>query len=236
MSVATMLWALLPHDDLGPAEQLTLVILADHANPDGCNAFPKVSTLAARRGLSARTVRRHLATLRELGFIRLGDQRWTAHLRADERPTVWDLDVARRPSAAPPDGPEWDPDPNPEPVPEPVDDGVTGLSTDPPIVDNRVRTGVTPGVLQNQVLEPNTPTRATYPTTTRARPEAVDNPCSCGQPAAAGVHHRTLGPCVVQDGGPEVQGRALLTCPHGELRGPRRCALCRNRVPAEAGP
>lgn len=46
-----------------------LFMLGTYADPDGRNAFPGEARLAADTGLSARTVRRHLDTARQAGWI-----------------------------------------------------------------------------------------------------------------------------------------------------------------------
>ena len=46
-----------------------LLALADYAEPDGTDVYPKIDTLAAKVKLSRRQVSRHLATLREMGVL-----------------------------------------------------------------------------------------------------------------------------------------------------------------------
>lgn len=95
MSVQAVTWALdARRTGPMPAEaRLVLVTLADYADPDGRHAWPKVKTLAARLGITPRSVKRSLSTLRELGLIGEGDQRLVSHLDGRYRPTVYDLAV-----------------------------------------------------------------------------------------------------------------------------------------------
>src|SRR5512139_3428752 len=93
VSVQAMAWAL-DHRQTGVLNaeaRLVLVSLADYSDPTGRNAWPSVGTLAHRLGVTTRSVRRALALLEDLGLIRHGDQSVVAHVRADRRPTVWDL-------------------------------------------------------------------------------------------------------------------------------------------------
>lgn len=86
-----MVWALkhAPVDDA--IAHLVLIGLADHARADGRGARPSQSTLADYCAVTDRTIRTKLRHLEELGLIRPGDAREVAHLRADQRPLVWDL-------------------------------------------------------------------------------------------------------------------------------------------------
>lgn len=68
-----------------------LAAFADYAHPDGTAAFPSLKTVAADAECSKDTVKRHLKTLLEEGFMRPGDQQLVAHIRADRRPVVYDL-------------------------------------------------------------------------------------------------------------------------------------------------
>lgn len=90
-----MLWALedAPVPSNEPYAHLVLIALADHASDDGTSARPSVALLATKARCSARTVHTKLRLLQDAGIIRRGDQEQVAHLRADRRPTVWDLAV-----------------------------------------------------------------------------------------------------------------------------------------------
>ena len=71
--------------------KLVLMCLADYARPDGTGAYPKLATISAITEIPERTVIRKLNLLKELGLIRLGDQRLTAGYPKDKRPKVYDL-------------------------------------------------------------------------------------------------------------------------------------------------
>lgn len=90
-AVGWVLYGMTP-EEADPTDRLILLVLADHAHPDGTRAFPAVSTIAAAVGVSDRTVQRRLAELLERGLIRLGDQGHVGHLRGGHRPVVYDLE------------------------------------------------------------------------------------------------------------------------------------------------
>lgn len=54
---------------LTPAQKAVLVALADHASHEGKQVFPSVGRIAIKTSYSQRTVRRALATLREMSLI-----------------------------------------------------------------------------------------------------------------------------------------------------------------------
>ncbi|QIG58748.1 helix-turn-helix DNA-binding domain protein [Gordonia phage DatBoi] len=91
MSLKAMLWALeeAPIDD--PTALLVLVALAERSDENGRNAWPTRAWLAKRARISTRTVQRRLNILEEAGLISRGNQDVVGHLRADHRPTNWDL-------------------------------------------------------------------------------------------------------------------------------------------------
>ena len=100
MSVEATSWALnlapVPRDRGGkrnPACKAVLVGLANHAAPDGKEAFPAVRTLVRYTDLSERTVRSALDRLEAEGIIRPCDPAIVAAKikRADQRPQGWDL-------------------------------------------------------------------------------------------------------------------------------------------------
>lgn len=95
MSSRAIAWAL-DASCSGPMSaegRLVLLVLADHAGPDGASAWPSKRSVATRLGVSERTVQRALKSLREAGAIVLGDQSATNSLPADKRPTVYDLPI-----------------------------------------------------------------------------------------------------------------------------------------------
>ncbi|NGY63406.1 helix-turn-helix domain-containing protein [Lentzea sp. NEAU-D13] len=98
MSIEAINWALnfapIPTDRKdASALAITLIALANHAGPDGTEAFPSVERLTVYTRLSRRTVQRSLRSLEELGLIRQGNTRYRdARIeRADLRPQVYDL-------------------------------------------------------------------------------------------------------------------------------------------------
>lgn len=109
MSVEAYTWALnlapVPMDKGGArkSEQpssscaFVLVALANHADPDGTNAFPGVDTIMRYTRLSERTVRTCLDRLEEIGVITPCDPDVIAAKikRADRRPNGYDLDYTR---------------------------------------------------------------------------------------------------------------------------------------------
>lgn len=72
-------------------EFAVLMMLAEKADPDGCNAFPSRSTVAARTTVDPKTVLRALQSVEGRGLIAEGDQRAAEYIRADRRPVVYDL-------------------------------------------------------------------------------------------------------------------------------------------------
>jgi hypothetical protein len=100
VSVEAISWALnlapVPRDRGGkrnPACKAVLVGLANHAGPDGTEAFPSVRTLVRYTDLSERTVRTALDRLEAGGIILPCDPAIVAARikRADQRPQGWDL-------------------------------------------------------------------------------------------------------------------------------------------------
>jgi DNA-binding Lrp family transcriptional regulator len=100
VSVEAISWALnlapVPRDRGGkpnPACKAVLIGLANHAGPDGKEAFPAVRTLIRYTCLSERTVRTALDRLEAEGIIRTCDPVIIAAKikRADQRPQGWDL-------------------------------------------------------------------------------------------------------------------------------------------------
>ncbi len=100
MSVEAISWALnlapVPRDAGGkanPACKAVLIGLANHADPDGKDAFPSVWRLTRYTELSERTVRTALDRLEAAGIIRPCDPAIVAAKikRADQRPKGWDL-------------------------------------------------------------------------------------------------------------------------------------------------
>lgn len=98
--MALEIWAAALTMKVGDARaKLIYQALCNRADPDGTNAWPGNKYLAEAAECSVQTVTRKLQYLQENGFIREGDQRFVAHLRADRRPVVYDValsEAARR--------------------------------------------------------------------------------------------------------------------------------------------
>lgn len=88
-------WALEKAPPMPAQLVATLSGLARHADKKGRGAYPSVARLAAYTCKAERSVQRDLKQLRELGFIRLGDQSKAAHLPEGKRPEVYDLAMER---------------------------------------------------------------------------------------------------------------------------------------------
>lgn len=94
MSLKAMIWVMedAPTEDWG--ELAVLYALADRANDDGTAAFPSQSWIADRARCTDRGVRNILKRLEGRGIIAKGDPRLVEYIRADRRPTVWNLDLS----------------------------------------------------------------------------------------------------------------------------------------------
>lgn len=55
--------------ELPPAEKLILLTLADYADPNGCNIYPAISSVAKKSGFSERSTQRLIRKLEGLGWI-----------------------------------------------------------------------------------------------------------------------------------------------------------------------
>ena len=98
MSIEAITWALntaqIPTDRRDASSlAIVLVGLANHADPDGRNAFPAVATLVRYTRLSERSVQYALRSLEDLSLIVPSDPEIVAAYvkRADRRPKGWDL-------------------------------------------------------------------------------------------------------------------------------------------------
>lgn len=92
MSKEAVLWTCqLPISACSGTAFRVLVNLAERADAYGYGAWPAVGKLAATLECSPRTVQRALRELVLSGLIRVGDQSQAAYIRADHRPTVYDV-------------------------------------------------------------------------------------------------------------------------------------------------
>lgn len=61
-------------------ERLILLVIADHCNVEGENAFPRISVIARRANVSERTVRRRISDLVALGELKVIERPGTSNL------------------------------------------------------------------------------------------------------------------------------------------------------------
>lgn len=95
------------HSEAVDTDRLVLLAIADAADADGDNSWPKIETIAAYVRKSERTVRRSLRSLQELGELeiefRAGGKRDVA--RNDLRPNLYRLTkMLHRPDTGDPSG------------------------------------------------------------------------------------------------------------------------------------
>ena len=104
MSIEAVAWATRADltGKLAAEHRLVLIVLADHADVEGANAWPSRARIASRLGTTERSVSRALAALERQGLIRRGNQALTKHLPADRRPVVWQLRLGGRAPAPTP--------------------------------------------------------------------------------------------------------------------------------------
>lgn len=218
-----------------PHLAIVLIGLANHADPDGRNAFPAIATLCRYIRLSESTVRRCLQRLVELGVIRAADQHIVAAYirRADRRPNGYDLAMA--------------PVPGDNPVDSAGDNPLDGVSYEPGDRSNngvsQRSTGVSyqTGGVSYQVPRGVTPARKPAPYDTRTLLEPSRN-----RPA----HERTPGarssriptrppippPCGQCDTRPDDPITARVVWLDADRTRSRRCPRCHPHArPAEGG-
>jgi len=85
MSIRVM--SLVWETDLPPSEKLVLLVIADHADDEGGNAFPSVRRVARRASMSERSVQRILRRLCDCGLVEIEENKGgTWDYRSDRRP------------------------------------------------------------------------------------------------------------------------------------------------------
>ena len=95
MSIQALTWVIYGvASDIKHADFRTLLVLADHADPQGMGAYPSRSTISRLTGYSVRTVSYALKSLESSGLISRGDQRIVSNL-GGYKPTVWNLNMSR---------------------------------------------------------------------------------------------------------------------------------------------
>jgi hypothetical protein len=78
--------------DLATTEKMVLLILADHGDDDGQNAWPSISRIARKASISERQVQRTVAALQEMGFVKVEKQAGgTRGMRDDRRPNLYSI-------------------------------------------------------------------------------------------------------------------------------------------------
>ena len=101
MSIQALTWVIYDvASDIKHADFRTLLVLADHADPQGMGAYPSRSTISRLTGYSVRTVSYALKSLESSGLISRGDQRIVSNL-GGYKPTVWNLNMSRGAKTAP---------------------------------------------------------------------------------------------------------------------------------------
>lgn len=97
VSVPAVLWVLDEAPDVPPPLVTTLLGFARHADQDGRRSYPSVETLVRYTRKSERQVRSDIKNLRKRGLLVVSvDQSAAAHIRADRRPTVYELPMHQR--------------------------------------------------------------------------------------------------------------------------------------------
>lgn len=192
MSIEAINWALttapIPRDRKDASSLAVVLIgLANHADPEGRNAFLSIPRLAGYTRLSPRSVQYALKSLTELGLITPSDPEIVAaHVkRADRRPNGWDLAIHKVAVD------------NPKVIHNGVDDGVQavhpagghGVQTRPDGVQTTTARGAKPAP-EPSLNHPGT-TRPRAPADTRASTPLPPVCATCdarpGEPAAARI-------------------------------------------------
>ncbi|MBF9694093.1 helix-turn-helix domain-containing protein [Bifidobacterium dentium] len=96
MSIQAVTWALygVPAESVKYSDFRVLLVLADHADPEGRGAYPSRSTISRLTGYGLRTVSYALKNLENAGLISRGDQRITSNL-GGYKPVVWNLSMGK---------------------------------------------------------------------------------------------------------------------------------------------
>jgi hypothetical protein len=78
--------------DLPPSEKLVLLVIADHADDDGGNAYPSVARIARRASISERQTQRVIRQLCDEGFLIVEDRLGGGvDWRSDRRPNRYQI-------------------------------------------------------------------------------------------------------------------------------------------------
>jgi helix-turn-helix protein len=95
LSKAAVLWVLDDAAAVPPQLVSTLLAVARYAGEDGRGAHPSATTVARHTRKTERQAKRDLGELVRLGLLLRGDQELVKEVRADRRPTVYDLAMPR---------------------------------------------------------------------------------------------------------------------------------------------
>lgn len=79
MSIKVMEWVF-DNSKAQGIERLILLVIADHCNHDGEDAFPRISVIARRANVSERTVQRKIQDLVALGELEIVNRQGTSNL------------------------------------------------------------------------------------------------------------------------------------------------------------
>lgn len=129
----------LEYNVVGPLAYRVLIKLANVANERGQTAWRSKSEMATELGVSQRSIQRALKELEHSALILVGDQSFVKHLRADRRPTVYDMNLRFKTEFEQPELSAWN--------------GETELSTSEPRGDTPGLNGETTVVAHRTILE-----------------------------------------------------------------------------------
>jgi hypothetical protein len=175
----------LPYDACGPLAFRVLTKYANVADQNGQRAFRSKHEMASELGVNVRSIQRAIAELTEGHLIRKGDQRHVSHIRADRRPTVFDINMSARSS-----------------VQIVLPDGETEFSTDDDGETDEGATGVAQGELRELLnsttrdnhtgaVSPSASLRCSAPGQSYHRFDPLSGWCPCGvrSDALEGAQH-----------------------------------------------
>lgn len=91
MALDPIVWALKDAPVADAIERLVLAIYAEHADEDGCNAFPSYKSVAERAMTDRRTVIRRVRELVDRGLLAEGDAAAAEAIPQRYRPKVYDV-------------------------------------------------------------------------------------------------------------------------------------------------
>lgn len=186
MSWQATAWAdSLEYDLVGALAFRVLIKLANVANDTGTIAFRTKADMATELGVTQRSIQRALSELEHAALIKPSDQEYVHHIRADRRPTVYELNFRYKTQYSAPELP-WD-------------DGETKLSTGEPRGDSHGSHGETTAVAHRTIIKRSR-------TTTQGNQTATVSPFDlrcpdCGGPLPRSLqHNRVCMRCLTEPG------------------------------------